>query len=405
MITHQFGYSRAPRLRGIFLYVYNSDMYKMLLQEVRVPLVGLFLGLIVYIACFSIYALGPVPMDRYGDSPDGSYWQSIDLVLTGEHSVGFFPNRFVTGSGFILLVIAFEKVIGSREVAWLLLNALFYIGMGWCFYLLAVRVLQDRIAAFFSAMLLILNYAAVVFGLNYGADVSGWFFYSVALYCSFRYLTTKQLMWLWAATAFVGVGGMFKEYALFAYIVVAGSIVLVNREKWLRAVGLIVVTAALAGMPFILANGYTWLAFHYTYLDWWIHNQALQSILVPHSRLDEYIKVLGGLYNVAWFLFLGGLCIFWQRRKEIMRDVSLQFILLVALSSLPILMWPPFQRVFFITAPTFALITGLFIKHIKQYWLLIPFFMLYALSAYLMDAYILKMVHIQPLLSFLFSGY
>lgn len=378
-------------------------MYGMLIKEIRVPLLGLLLGLLVYIAFFSMYALKPVPIDKYGTSPEGSYWRSMDLVVTGVHPVDLFPTRFTTSSGFILVVVVLEKVVGNREVAWLLLNTLFYIGMGLCFYLLATRVLQDKIAAFFATMLLALNYAAVVFGLHYAADASGWFFYSAALYCSFRFITTKQPTWLWVATALVGVGGIFKEYALCAYIVIAGSILLVEHKRWVRSIGLIITTAVLAASPFILVNVYTWMVFNYTYFDWWTYNQLLKQSMFSGSLLNEYIKVLGGLYNFVWFLFFGGLFLFWKRRKEIMRDVSLQFILLVAISSLPVLLWVPFQRVFFITAPAFALITGLFLKRFQHYWLLVPIFVLYALSTYFMDAYVLKIVNIQPVLDVLFG--
>lgn len=380
-------------------------MYNVFTRDVRTSFFVVLTLTLVGIAAFSIYSLKPVPIDRYGDrgGGDGSYWQSMDLVVTGQHSLNFLANRFVTGSGFILSVVTLEKVVGSREATWLLLNSLFYIGMGLCFYALATRVLQDKRAAFLSTMLLALNYATVVFGLSYGADASGWFFYVAALYCSFRFITTKQPAWLWAAAALVGVGGIFKEYALCAYIVVAGSICIVERGKWLRMVGLLLATATIAIVPFIVANLYTWVFFHYTYLDWWAYNQTRQSIY-PDSRLYEYIKSFGSLYNVAWFFGLSGLVIFWQRRKEVLHDTTLQFIILVALSSVPVLVWPPFQRVFFITAPAFALVAGLFFKRVTHYWLLLPIFIVYALFAYLLDAYIFDMVNINPILDFLLGG-
>jgi len=379
-------------------------VYNIFRRDVRVSFFVLLAFTLVGIASFSIYALKPVPADRYGhEGGDGSYWLSMDLVETGQHSPDFLANRFVTGSAFIFSVVTIEKVVGNREVAWLLLNSLFYIGLCLCFYALATRVLQDKRVAFLSTLLLALNYATVVFGLSYGADASGWFFYVVALYCSFRYITSKQQAWLWAAAALIGVGGLFKEYALCAYVVVAGSICIVERGKWLRLAGLVAATGMIAIAPFLLANLGTWLLFHYSYLNWWAYNQTRQSIY-PDSRLDEYIKVLGSLYNVAWIFGLGGLIIFWRRRKEVRHNTTLQFIILVILSSMPVLVWPPFQRVFFITAPAFAIVAGLFFKRVTRYWLLLPIFVAYALFAYLLDAYIFKMVNINPMLHFLLSG-
>ena len=379
-------------------------MLHALYKEVRIPLCIVLPALLACAALFSIYALNPTPIDRYNTGSDGSYWQSMDYLDTGQHMPSFLPNRFVTGSGFILTVVELERVFGSREVSWLLLNSVFYVGMGLCFYALAAAVLKDARAAFFSTLLIAFNYAAVVYGPYYAADASGWFFYIATLYCSFRFYASGEHKWLWAAAALVGIGGVFKEYALCGGIAVACSIVFAQRGQWFKKLALLFGAGAVCAGPFLLANLWTWHVFQYTYLNWWAYNQTQQSTF-PDSRLDEYIKVLGGIYNVAWFLFLPGLYLLWQRRRNIMSDVSLSFILIVALSSLPVLVWPPFQRVFFITAPTFVLVAGLFFARVRRYWLLVPWFAAYVLCAYLMDSYILKAVNIGPLLHVLLAGH
>jgi hypothetical protein len=256
-------------------------------------------------------------------------------------------------------------------------------------------------------MLLVLNYAAIVSGLDFAADVSGWFFYIAALYCSYRYYVSSEnagQKWLWGAAAMVGVGGIFKEYALCASIAIVCSIAFAERGQWLKKFGLLVGAGIISAVPFIVANLWTWDVFHYTYLNWWAYNQTQQNIF-PDSRLDEYIKILGGMYNFAWFFFLPGLYVLWSRRKEIVHDRSLQFIIFVALSALPVLVWPPFQRVFFISMPAFALVAGLWFARVKNYWLLAPVFAAYILCGYLMDAYVLKLVNIQPLLHLFLAGH
>src|SRR6185437_7890076 len=137
-------------------------MHTLLSKKVSVPMRVLLPVLLAVIALFSILAFQPNPDDRYGQHADGSYWQSMDYVVTGHYEPWFLANRFVTGSGFIVTVVAMEKVLGSREVAWLLLNSLFFIGMGCVFYALALRILKDTRAAFLSTLLLVLNYAAIV---------------------------------------------------------------------------------------------------------------------------------------------------------------------------------------------------------------------------------------------------
>jgi 4-amino-4-deoxy-L-arabinose transferase-like glycosyltransferase len=361
-----------------------------------VVLLGIFLTVV---ALFTLYVIAPVPTNVYGDFIDGSYWQSMDAVEYGTYEPYFLPNRITTGMGLILATIAGGHLFGSREFTWLLLSVISYVGMSLFFYLLAKRILGNIRAALLSTAIVAFNYGALVWGLNYTADGMGWLFFIAALYFCFRFLEGGGEKWLWWAVASVAIGGVFKEYAPCAYIAIAAVIALWGGYSWQKKILLMGATGILCLVPFILANTYSYFAFHYTYLDWWQYNHTNQ-VQYPGSYFEEYIKILGGIYTFMWFVFIPGLVLFWKRRKELMNNRALQFIIIAALSSLPVFIWPPFQRIFFITVPAFALICGLYFARMKKSSLLwvVPLLCLYILAGYLMDTYILPNINVGPFL-------
>jgi 4-amino-4-deoxy-L-arabinose transferase-like glycosyltransferase len=364
-------------------------------------LLGIFL---LGLALFSLYVFKPIPTNVYGNFADGSYWQAMDAVSGGHVESYFLPNRITTGLGLILAAIAGGYVFHSREFTWMLLSVLSYVGTGLFFYALALRLLKNARAAFLSTLIVALNYGAIVWGLNYTADQMGWFFFMAALYSCWRFLEGGGKKWLWLGVLSVALGGVFKEYAPCAYIGIACSIALYKQEGWglVKKFFLMGLTGALCLVPLIAANAYSWFAFHYTYLDWWHFNHTNQ-VAFPDSYLEEYIKILGGIYNFAWLLFIPGLFLFWKRRKELSNNLSLQFIIVMALSSLPVFIWPPFQRIFFITVPAFALVCGLYFAHAgkRALFIIVPLLMTYVLTGYFMDAYVLPNVNIGPILHLL----
>jgi 4-amino-4-deoxy-L-arabinose transferase-like glycosyltransferase len=370
---------------------------------IRNPLVllGAFL---TGVALFTVYVIGPVPTNVYGDFTDGSYWQAIDAVEFGTYEPYFLPNRITTGMGLILATIAGGHIFGSREFTWMLLSVISYVGMSLFFYLLAKRVTGSVQAALLSTIIVAFNYGALVWGLNYTADGMGWFFFIAALYFSFRFLEGGGKKWIWWAVASVAIGAIFKEYAPCAYLAIAASIALWQGYSWPKKILLVGLTGVACLVPFLAANFYSYLTFHYTYLDWWHYNHTNQ-VQYPGSYFEEYVKILGGIYTFMWFVFIPGAVIFWKRKKELFSNRALQYILVAALASLPVFIWPPFQRIFFITVPAFALVCGLYFARIKYpslFWI-VPLLCLYILSGYTMDAYILPNINIQPILHLIFK--
>jgi hypothetical protein len=161
--------------------------------------------------------------------------------------------------------------------------------------------------------------------------------------------------------------------------------------NWRGVIKKICITGFLAFTPMLLINIYSFYVYHGTYLDWFFN----QPKYVYTSRVVEYVKSFGSLYNFGWFIFLGGVYLFFKRLKDIFTDEKILFISLVCLSSLLVFVWPIVTRVLFITMPGAVLISSLFLKKIDKWWYaVVPLLVAYICSSYLMDSFILNFVNL-----------
>lgn len=351
--------------------------------------------LLIFLSVFSILALKP----EFGG--DGiSYIQSIEVMRTGISPEGFVPNRIITTFLGLKSIMAIDNFVGDLLVSWLILNSLFFVVMGMFFYFLLLKIFDNSRTALLGTLFLVTNYAVVALGLSYFMDMGGWAFYVASLYFSYLYLETKENKWLWISSILIGIGGLFKEYAFLAFVVVFGLVIFVNWKQWKEIIKKVFFTGLLAFTPMFIINIYTFLNYNYTYLDWFAPNTNLYPELY---RPFEYIKSFGSLYNFGWFLFVPGAYILFKRSKEVLKDKNLFFICLVILSSLVVFVWPVVTRVLFITMPAVVLVSCLFINKLNRFWLAIfPIFILYVLSSYLMNACILDAVNIQKIFNYFF---
>ena len=130
------------------------------------------------------------------------------------------------------------------------------------------------------------------------------------------------------------------------------------------------------------------------------------AILLVFSRPTTIVS--GSILAIVtdffgWFLFVPGFYILAKRTKGMIKDKNIDknmvFIWLTILSSFSVLLWPVVTRVLFITMPAAVLVSSLFLKKIEKRWYIVSLILiLYAVCAYLMDAYILDFVNIQPIL-------
>ncbi len=343
--------------------------------------------ILLLLPIFSITVLKP---EIEGDSI--SYVETLGVLKGGITPTHFVPNRLIT-TYFGLLTIRFaDAIFHNLKFSWLLVNSLLYVIMGLFFYSLLQKLFQNKRISFISTLFLVTNYSAVTFGLAYLMDIGGWTFYIISLYFSSLYLETKKTDWLWLSALVLSFGGLFKEYALLGYIVLFGLILFINWKEWRKIAKLTFFTGLITFGPVILINLYSLFVYDYTYFSW----LAVQSKYVYKSRILEYIKSFGSLYNFDWFIFLPGFYLLLKNYKKIFKNESLLFILLVCLSSLPIFLWGAItQRVLFITVPALVLISSLFLKKIDTYWyVVLSLLFLYVLSSFLMDSYILNTVNL-----------
>lgn len=342
--------------------------------------------LLIFFSIFSIYIIHPVI-----ESDSVSYVDAMSVLKTGVVPTGFSPYRIVTTYLGLRGIMLVDLFFGNLNISWLLFNSLLYIAMGMFFYSLLVKLIENRRTAFLGTLFLVTNYAGMIFSFHYLMDVGGWAFYIASIYFSFKYLESRKYTWLLIASVLVGLGGLFKEYAYLAYVVVFGLIIFTYWKNWKEILKRIIVTGFLSFTPMLLINIYSHYVYHGTYLDWFFN----QPVYAYKSRLGEYVKAFGSLYNFGWFIFVGGVYLFLKRLKNILSDEKILFIALVCASSLLVFVWPIVTRVLFITIPGVVLISSLFLKKIDKWWYaVVPLLVLYVISSYFMDSFILNFVNL-----------
>lgn len=345
--------------------------------------------LMLFLVCFSIYALKP---EIEGDSL--FYTESIQVLKTGISGEEFMPMMILTTYLGLRLIMFFDYFFQNIAVSWLVLDGLLYVTAGIFFYSLVNRIFNSSKVAFISTLFLMANYAAIVFGLGYLMDMGGWAAYIASLYFSWRYLEgySKEDKWIYISSAVIGIGGLYKEYAFVAYVIVFGSILWSHWGMWKEVFKKVFITGVLSFTPFALMNVYTFFYYNgYTYWDWFNY----QKVYEYQNRPVEFIKSFGSIYTFGWFLFLPGLYIILKRIKETLRDRTLVFIWLTIASSFSVILWPVVTRVLFITMPAIVLVTTLYINKKKESLLIVYLILLiYIVTCYLMDAFVLDFVNL-----------
>lgn len=360
-----------------------KDKYKVLLFFI-----------LVFLAVFSILALNP---KIEGDSL--LYVNSIEVLRTGIEPIGFIPMMILTTILGLKLIMFLDLFFHSIAISWSVLNAVVFVGMGMFFYSLLIRMFKEQEVAFLGSLFFMANYAPISFGLAYMMDIGGWFFYVASLYFSYLYLENDEGggdRWLYLSSLMIGIGGLYKEYAFVAYVIVFGLLVFKNWKNWKQIIWKTILSLLLALGPFGVMNIYTYFNFHgYTYLDWFLYNQNTYTY---QNRVVEFIKSFGYIYNVAWPLFLAGFVMFIGRIKNVFNtrkmDKDILFISLVIISSFAVLLWPVVTRVLFISIPGIVLVSLLYIQKMNNRKYLYPLLFVYIFISLLMDAFILDFVNL-----------
>lgn len=342
------------------------------------------------IICLTITAIASILIFRPVIDGDGPTYVLAIKVLQGvARPLNFVPNRLITTFLGLESIILFSKIFGSFEVGWLILNILFYFLLNITFYKLVQLIFASDRTAFVATLFLATNYAMISFGLDYWLDIGGWLFYVLSLYLTLAYSQTSERKFLLLSALAIGLGGLFKENAFLGVIPIA---VILIYEQWPSLIQIVkkaLIPALLAIIPIATMSWIVYSKFNYTYVSWLTTNQ---EHYVYSSRIVEYVKSFGSLYNILAFLILGGLYCYCRYFQELVPETKTRvFILAVILSILPIFVWPAItQRILFITVPASLIVTSFWFKKYEQYWyLFLPLLIAYLVANFLMNSIIL----------------
>ena len=347
-------------------------------------------GLVALMALFTLF-LGPHVL---GDTP--TYTQAIGVLSGGAPGTGFIPNRLLTTFGALELVRFFGAIFGGIYSGWFFLNLIFYFAASCALYALIRHITGSQAAACLGALFLAGNYGFLLFGPNFLMDIGGWSFYIICLYFVWRYAESKQPRDIMLAAVMVGIGGLFKEYAFLGGAAIAAYLIIEAirnaRSSCLKSVGLLAGAGAIALIPVGILYAYIYHRFGYTYLDWFGSNA---EHYVYHSRIIEYIKTLGSLYNLLAILVIGGAIVIIRNWRLISAETK-AFLAAALVSFLPVFCWPAItQRILTITVPFSVLIASfLFRRYERRWWAFAIVLALYVLATFFMDSYLLKAVNL-----------
>ncbi|MHB1316302.1 MAG: glycosyltransferase family 39 protein [Minisyncoccota bacterium] len=359
------------------------DMFSNHTDKYKKILLGLLLLVIISVILF----LKPVV------AGDGiTYRDSISFIQTGDKTTDFSPNRLLTTVGGLYVIIFLSKIFGSVLSAWFFMNAVLYVLLVYVFYKIIFILHKDKRVALVSSLFLAFNYGLISFGVNFLMDIGGWFFYVLSLYFTLNYSWSHERKYILLASSAVGIGLLFKEYAVLGVIPVAVFLVYENFRSVSDMVKKSIIPALFALVPSLLLYLYIYIKFDYTYLDWINTNAERYGNI---NRVVQYIKCFGSLLNLLIITCIGGLYQIWKERMIIEKRILI-FIVASIVSFLPLFLWPGItQRVLFVSVPAIIILSSFFIKRYIQYkWVWVFILLLYFVINFTMDSFILSFINL-----------
>lgn len=360
---------------------------------------------VVVFLIFAIWASVLVILPPRVSSDTITYDQAIDVLKTGVVPDGFIPNRILTTYLSMQTILLFASGDGDIRAAWVVMNSIFFFLSCFFFYKIILELYGKWKVAVFGTLLLATNYVLIRNASDYVMDVGGWTFYIMALYFILRYIKTDDFRYgLYTAIA-VGVGCFFKEYAFLGFIALVCAIIYQRRGAIGKTAKEIVFAGAVAFVPLFLFYVAIYFQYHYSYASWFAYaHESSQSYYASYAaRIVEYIKTFGSVYTFGWFLFLGGLYFLFKKKEVLIEKSNRLYLVFVGISALPIFAWPFItQRLLFPIIPFLIMVSCLvFVKYEKKILYFVPLLIVYAITNFAMDAYILPLVNINPILKFM----
>jgi hypothetical protein len=342
-------------------------------------------------ALIALYAVGFVVLKPLahtgGDTP--TYIAAAQVLAGQKPNFEFDINRVLTAPLTLVSIDLFRYVSGEYYVGWVLLNFFFFVGMGIVSFLF-LRRLFTPLSAALGAYLICANYDVIVFGLRPLADIGGWFFYLLALYCIATFMITSSYRYLIYAALAIGCGGLFKEYAFLAVVPFAA----LSLYEWgrypLELIKKTMLPAVLSILPVLVIHLSVYVSYHYTYLDWYQHNNQQYGYT---NWTSNTIKSFGVVLNLLALPVFVGFALFF---KEFRLDRKAIFLLSLCIPALFVLMWPSItERIVFLAVPTAAVFGCVCFDRFPRFLALyIALAALYTLISLTADLYLLNAVNL-----------
>jgi len=348
-----------------------------------------------FLAIIAIFILNPMIVPN---SDAISYLKVMSAFDGGVgDSIGSLAYRVVATGGGLWTIIIFSKIFGSYENAWMFINIFFYVGIVLSIYEIVRRIHGNNRIALLSAMFVAGNYAMITYGLGYFMDAGGWMFYTLSALGVLTYAKSGEEKYLWWAALFIGIGGLFKEYPFLGALLIGLYLLYENWRSPKIFFCKVWKPAVIVAIPTLILHTTVYIKYQFTYFDWLASNQAHY---VYASRIIEFTKAYGSLFNLLGFLGIAGAYYFWKSRREAEHDPVAKrtrvFVICLFLSMLPILCWPAItQRILFISVPVVVVWSSYLFKRFEsRLYLFLPILIVYIIINLYMDSYILQLVNL-----------
>ncbi|HEY0010304.1 MAG TPA: glycosyltransferase family 39 protein [Candidatus Paceibacterota bacterium] len=329
------------------------------------------------------------PFDTFGDAP--GYLEAMRVLNGAELPATFTPNRILTTFLSVSTVSALAFFTGDYLASWFFLNTLYFFGLAFASYFLFRRITGSEAGSIIGALFVVGNYDVLTFGLNYLMDSTGWFWFMVSLYATYRHIETKRGEYLWYAALAAGVGTLFKEYAFFGFAPLGLYLIYAHwRQPVMFARSLVPLVVSL--LPVLLIHVAVFFAYGYSYLDWYgMNTETFGFSGWAWNASRSYTIALSFLIPLA---AMGGFAFVREMRADFKPERVL-FVASLIVPALAVLAWPIItERLVFLAVPLFALLAAYAVKHHERHW---PWFgfvwLLYVLLALKTDGLLLSYLY------------
>ncbi len=251
-------------------------------------------------------------------------------------------------------IVLFSFATGDLVSGMVLEVGIMYLLLAIATYLFFFSFFRQKTFALYGTIILVTSYPLIFYGLDLYTETGAIFFYILALFGAWKYLTTDDRLFFWLTTITITLGMLWKEYSAVSGLFF-GLIILFHpsrsfREKLKDLTLLGGVTVGLLGAW----QWYVYTMYQYSYLDWYRVGIAGDATAREYT-LYHIAKSLFATVLLAWALVPVGL-LKWKAFSPIER----RYILILVLPSFMFLLWGYVSsRLYFIIAP----LALLFILH------------------------------------------